>query len=216
MLEKQCPDCRRLLPMDSFHSNARRPDGVAFYCKECALARMERSRRSRGIQPARRIARPVVPAGMRWCGDRAEVKPLKEFPRNRNSTDGRHGYCKPCHGIRCQASRAKVGGSRHYHLRRRYGIGSAEVTALIEAQGGVCAICGRADPEQVDHDHATGKVRGILCFNCNGGLGQFRDEPHVLGRAIDYLRDAAWQKRLISPGVYALQPPRLVTKSRAS
>jgi hypothetical protein len=50
-----------------------------------------------------------------------------------------------------------------------------------------CPICWKPDPEHVDHDHKTGKVRGILCFNCNGGLGQFRDDPAALRRAAEYL-----------------------------
>jgi hypothetical protein len=51
----------------------------------------------------------------------------------------------------------------------------------------MCPICGRADPEHVDHSHDTGVVRGILCFNCNGGLGQFRDSPDTLRDAAGYL-----------------------------
>jgi hypothetical protein len=82
---------------------------------------------------------------------------------------------------------AKLGGARHYHLKRRYGIGSDDVEAMIEAQGGLCAICGEAPPAHVDHDHGTGAVRGILCFNCNGGLGQFRDRVDILRNAIEYL-----------------------------
>ena len=58
---------------------------------------------------------------------------------------------------------------------------------LVVQQGGVCAICGRPDPEHVDHDHETGAVRGILCFNCNGGLGQFRDSIDSLLTAASYL-----------------------------
>jgi hypothetical protein len=58
---------------------------------------------------------------------------------------------------------------------------------MVAEQGGVCAICGRPDPEHVDHDHETGAVRGILCFNCNGGLGQFRDDIDALQCAAVYL-----------------------------
>lgn len=125
---------------------------------------------------------------MKRCPDCRQWKPNAEFPRNRRSRDGRHAYCKVCHNARGRESKERLyGGSRHYHLKRRYGIGAAEVDALIVAQGGVCPICGRPDPEQVDHDHVTGLVRGVLCFNCNGGLGQFRDDPDALSNAVGYL-----------------------------
>ena len=45
---------------------------------------------------------------------------------------------------------------------------------MFAVQGGVCAICEEAPASHVDHDHETGRVRGLLCFNCNGALGQFR------------------------------------------
>ena len=70
---------------------------------------------------------------------------------------------------------------------RRYGIGAADFDRLVELQGGVCAICRQADPEHVDHSHESGMVRGILCFNCNGGLGQFRDSIDALRGAVVYL-----------------------------
>lgn len=79
---------------------------------------------------------------------------------------------------------------------------------LLADQDGVCAICGAANPEHVDHDHATGYIRGILCFNCNGGLGQFRDSIKYLGKAIDYLKGTTCQRFLIHPGVYQLRSPR--------
>jgi hypothetical protein len=121
------------------------------------------------------------------CPDCGELKPLSEFPRNKRTKDGLATYCKPCHNARGRASRDRVGGSRQYHLKRRYGIGAAEVEALVLAQGGVCAICGKPSPEHVDHDHATSRVRGVLCFNCNGGLGQFHDDVDRLTAAIGYL-----------------------------
>jgi len=125
---------------------------------------------------------------LKRCPDCGESKPLDQFPKNRNSRDGRHPYCKPCHNARGRESKQRLyGGSRHYHLKRRYGIGADDFDRLVAEQGGVCAICGRPDPEHVDHSHDTGAVRGILCFNCNGGLGQFRDAVDALRAAVAYL-----------------------------
>jgi hypothetical protein len=79
-------------------------------------------------------------------------------------------------------------------LRRSFGITVADYNAMLEEQGGGCAICGRQDASQakrrlhVDHDHATGAIRGLLCHGCNVGLGSFRDDPARLERAAEYLR----------------------------
>jgi hypothetical protein len=127
-------------------------------------------------------------AATKVCADCRLRKALDDFPRNKNSKDGRHSYCKLCNNARSRESRDRLhGGSRHYHLKRRYGIGADDFDRLVEEQGGVCAICGRPDPEHVDHSHVTGAVRGILCFNCNGGLGQFRDSVDALRNAVAYL-----------------------------
>jgi hypothetical protein len=83
------------------------------------------------------------------------------------------------------------GGTRHYHLKRRYGITGDDADAMLDAQGGLCAVCRERPADHVDHDHLTGRVRGLLCFNCNGGLGQFHDDPELLSAAIDYLDRAA-------------------------
>jgi hypothetical protein len=124
---------------------------------------------------------------MKRCPDCGLIKPLDEFPRNKNSKDGRHTYCKRCHNARGRETIQRLHGSRHYHLKRRYGIGADDFDEFVRQQGGVCPICGRANPEHVDHSHETGEVRGILCFNCNGGLGQFRDSIDALVAAAQYL-----------------------------
>ena len=103
------------------------------------------------------------------------------------TASGHSAYCKPCHNRRTRSSREKAGGSRSYHLTRRYGITAGEADYLLEKQGGTCAVCQAAPATHVDHDHATGAVRELLCFNCNGGLGQFRDDPAVLRAAADYI-----------------------------
>ncbi len=75
---------------------------------------------------------------------------------------------------------------------------------MVVAQRGVCAICLVPGPEHVDHDHKTGRVRAILCFNCNGGPGQFKDRPELLRRGADYLEGNVWKPTLVAPGVYRL------------
>jgi len=127
---------------------------------------------------------------MKRCPDCGKYKLLSEFPRNRRTHDGRHAYCKPCHNARGKETKQRLyGGSRHYHLKRRYGIGAAEFDELVQDQDGLCPICDKPSPEHVDHDHETGRIRGVLCFNCNGGLGQFGDDPVRLYRAAFYLED---------------------------
>jgi hypothetical protein len=76
-------------------------------------------------------------------------------------------------------------------LKRKYGLTLAQYDAMLEAQGGVCAICRQPRPEErtlhVDHDHETGAIRGLLCFTCNNALGNFRDEPELFHAAAQYL-----------------------------
>jgi hypothetical protein len=76
------------------------------------------------------------------------------------------------------------------HLRRYYGITKAQYDALLEAQGGVCALCLRPPGKRrlnVDHDHETGRVRGLLCTICNRILGWIEQEG-FLERALPYLQ----------------------------
>jgi len=76
-----------------------------------------------------------------------------------------------------------------WNRRARYGITPEDFTELWEKQKGKCALCHNAATD-VDHDHATEKVRGLLCHSCNTALGQFGDTIQGLQKAIDYLRSA--------------------------
>jgi len=77
---------------------------------------------------------------------------------------------------------------------RIYGITGRLYRSIIERQNGLCAICGRSLLDEagwnleIDHDHRTGVVRGLLCARCNVGLGFFQDDPDRLVRAADYIR----------------------------
>lgn len=82
---------------------------------------------------------------------------------------------------------------RKYWLMKKFGMTMADYDAVVQSQLGLCAICGGtlSDPRgfypHIDHDHATGKFRGVLCFSCNGGLGNFKDSPEVMRAAADYI-----------------------------
>jgi hypothetical protein len=125
------------------------------------------------------------------CSKCGLTKPPDNFPKNKNSKTGYHCYCKPCHSRQRRDSLARNhgGSERHYHLKQRYGIGAAEVDELIREQGGLCVVCGEREAKQVDHDHETGAVRGILCLLCNAAMGAFHDDPALIRRAIGYVRE---------------------------
>ena len=76
---------------------------------------------------------------------------------------------------------------------------------MLAGQDGLCAICRNAPAEHVDHDHATGAVRALLCFNCNGGLGQFKDDPFLLHAAAFYVEHHNQRQALAELAATALE-----------
>ena len=81
---------------------------------------------------------------------------------------------------------------RRYNLRIQYGLTVEQYDAMLETQGGVCAICGDLPSGKalhVDHNHKDGAIRGLLCNRCNRCLGLFKDDPAVIKAALDYLEE---------------------------
>lgn len=115
------------------------------------------------------------------CGICQQVRDLNEFTTNRTCRDGRSRRCKVCDNEARQNA----------HLVRKYGITLGDKKRMIEEQNGVCPIC--LDPlgdffdSVVDHDHSTGKVRQILCRQCNAALGSLQDDPDIMRRAAEYV-----------------------------
>lgn len=109
------------------------------------------------------------------CGKRRAVS---QFGSNKSKKDGLQYKCKDCTRIY----------QFNYLLGYRYGIDRAEFDRMLREQVGRCAICATpmTDPF-VDHCHAEGHVRGLLCSMCNTGLGYFRDDTDSLVSAIVYL-----------------------------
>jgi hypothetical protein len=92
-----------------------------------------------------------------------------------------------CRTCRTNANVANRKWLRDYQLVRRYGISRQERSRLLIAQDGLCGICYERPAVTVDHDHATGRVRGMLCKACNVALGVLGDDVESLQRVIEYL-----------------------------
>jgi hypothetical protein len=136
-------------------------------------------------------------SAVKRCPDCGTDKPVSDF-YVRSGTGRPFAYCKPCHNRRTKASQRRckpwLRVGRAAKLKARYGLALDDFDALMAVQRGRCAICAQpfdhrppADGWHVDHDHATGRVRGLLCAKCNQGLGSFRDNPERLRAAADYL-----------------------------
>lgn len=95
---------------------------------------------------------------------------------------------------------------RDKELFRKYGIGIEWYKAVLSLQDNRCAICGTDDPGgrsnvfHIDHNHETGELRGLLCYNCNTALGYLKDRTDVLAKAIEYLKRGipVYQKMILS------------------
>ena len=78
---------------------------------------------------------------------------------------------------------------RERHLVKKYGVTLVVYDAMLKAQNGCCAICGKTQSKafDVDHCHVTGKVRGLLCSTCNRLIGYAKDDPRILQAALRYI-----------------------------
>ena len=121
-------------------------------------------------------------------------KYFTEFYLRNKKTGGRHSSCKECDKARVKSRHQEnPDRTRNNDLKRNYGITLKEHQDMYNEQNGLCAICkkegdGRWKKLCVDHDHKTGKVRKLLCRNCNMVLGQVEDNIHILQSMIQYLQ----------------------------
>ncbi|MGQ0824388.1 MAG: endonuclease VII domain-containing protein [Actinomycetota bacterium] len=157
--EKHCRVCNVAKPLTDFYEAAGARDGRRNDCKACNLAR-------RAAEYAKN-PRPAIARAQRW----AAANPERMEGRMR-------GYAE---------SGKKKLSDRKSHLKRKYGLTLDDFDLMLAAQGGGCAICGERNADNVDHNHTTGVVRGILCFNCNAAIGQLGEDSNRLAAAISYL-----------------------------
>jgi hypothetical protein len=112
-------------------------------------------------------------AGEKRCFRCKEWHPRNQFSKDSSRTDGRSSSCKSCTSEAATAS--------------RYGMTRAALAEFRAASGNCCDICAATDNLHVDHCHATGAVRGLLCANCNSAIGKLREDPALFAAAVAYL-----------------------------
>ena len=191
---KSCRTCRKAKPESEFYKNAAKYDGLSSYCKPCTDARVKANRKRVLQSLATRTDAPTT----KTCKKCGVEKPVVDFHKDTTQLDGMRSACKACVNThrREYAKTHPKPKTINYHyswLKYRYAVSPEQYDALYKAQGGVCAVCGK--PEKlpdgrrlaVDHDHITGSVRGLLCGNCNRGIGNFHDDPETIRRALAYV-----------------------------
>jgi len=197
----QCSRCHEAKPLAEFAKGQN-------YCRPCQAA-WSREHRAANRQAAlaveakrRALARarlervPAIPPPTKVCGMCRVEKVASEFSPNRSANDGLQGRCKPC------ASKGAMEwnkahpeqfrrNQRNSAIRRQFGLESEQYDRLLAKQGHACAIC-KTPPGRlclaVDHNHETGRVRGLLCTRCNMALGLLGEDPALLRAMTAYLR----------------------------
>lgn len=155
----------------------------------------------RAQKAAQRPPKPIPTT--RRCLGCGETKSLEEFYAKKSR-------CKPCQNAaiadwkRRNPDKVAAGAKRWrshqpeyafaWNLRKQFGMELEDYERLLSKQGGQCAICGKSPGVRrlaVDHDHKTGRVRGLLCGSCNTALGKLGDTAEGLTRAIQYLQSGS-------------------------
>jgi hypothetical protein len=128
------------------------------------------------------------------CKRCKEEKSLDKFTKSKNSKGGRTAKCTKCiyECYRKNKTEEKREKEKFYRYRYLYGLDKETYDKLLEDIGEKCMICQNHFSNLqtglcIDHDHKTGKVRGILCGDCNRGLGMFKDKIVNLNNAVQYL-----------------------------
>ena len=135
------------------------------------------------------------------CRNRGEEKSLSCFSKDKHTKDGHCFYCKNCVSLnhkmrprphfRTQTPFYKQNKNRH--LKSKYGITLEQYNLMFNKQRGVCAVCGVPAEAlkrslAVDHNHRTGKIRGLLCFACNSLIGRIEKNPLLIPTMMKYIR----------------------------
>jgi|SRR5882757_5570805 len=192
MSTKICPDCKEEKSLEKF------PSHTPWYCQDCInrRARTWRQRKRREFL----AANPPIVRTHKQCKMCRETKPVSEFNFNNKEKNWFQPYCKPCSLQRSHADKVRRGwdeGILRYRCTRM-GTTPEWYGTQFSSQSGVCAICfqpethpvkkgGKLRNLAIDHNHSTGKVRGLLCCKCNQSLHRLEKFSGWAESAVSYL-----------------------------
>lgn len=191
---KKCNKCQEIKSFSEFHNNSARSDGLSSWCKNCNnnWGRSRDKEITKAQAKKTRVKnsyKPALPLINKRCGACRLDLNIDRFSLNKTTADGYQGECKECR--------------RNSVLKNKFGISTEKYNQMAEQQGNMCAICGtpptpRLDAHgqiteffDVDHDHITKEVRGLLCNSCNKGIGLLSDNIETLESAVVYLTTTA-------------------------
>ncbi len=167
---KICRKCGVEKEIHFFYSTKRFEDGKMRECAECCKLhtrtwRLANPEKNKEITQ-RSYRKDIINRRMQMKIQRDSVKHTEKFKRQMRSNE----------------------------LHCTYGITLQDYEMISKSQNHLCAICGIPQSEQrrrmsIDHDHKTGKIRALLCSNCNVGIGNFKESPEILNKAIHYLNE---------------------------
>ena len=188
MQTKVCTKCGEEKEISEFYKLKYGKYGVESVCILC-----KKSPRAR--------KKHLIPEGFNFCTECNKEKPLEDFGKTPDGFRGVTSKCKLClkekYKDRRKIYRIKYKEiAKDKTLKRDFGISLIQYNQMLEQQNGVCAICGQPEINKnrfgiirlaVDHNHKTGKIRGLLCDKCNHFLGLAKENINILQNAINYL-----------------------------
>lgn len=132
------------------------------------------------------------------CGTCSAELPLSSFYSNKRNRDGLYNHCKSCVRLIQKRYEERNKVTRRARGLRKIGATLEQYDELFAQQNGKCLICNEPPKGtsritqnlHVDHDHLTGKIRGLLCNRCNRGIGFFEDKADLLESAYKYLKES--------------------------
>lgn len=125
------------------------------------------------------------------CGS---TLPFSRYGPDDRRYDGLRGDCRDCHNRKSRDTRRKhLKRMRDYdkktYYQKNYGISKEEYESMVSERGGKCQICNTIPDKKlrVDHCHSSGKIRDLLCHNCNTALGHVKDNPEIIKSMLAYI-----------------------------